>query len=671
LSDALESHVLNLSPMRSEELREAIERPAARAGLAFESGLVNKVHDDVAREPGNLPLLQFALTQLWNERRGALLTHEGYIKSGGLKDSIARRAERIWSGLEPSEQDAVRCLFTRLVRLAQPEDSAGDTRRRVHSSELKPAEWDVAQKLADERLLVTDCVENEDTVEVAHEALIRHWDRLRTWLDSDREFFLWRQRLDSAVSQWKATGCDEASLLRGRLLEEARHWRESRRDLLSEDEASYIAAGDSVRAREDQQKIVQQRNSSRLRTVFVILPVLAVGLAAAAIVAIKQTAVATSRELAASAKLYLDPRNTDRSLPVFLALQSVLAAKTREAQEVLQQAVQTVGKPAMEGSGGAVNAIAFSMNGDFIAAGWDDGSIQLRSGSNFSLILPGFSHPARIASLAFAPDNANLAVAGGQTATLWDLATGKVRHSILHHCPDVMAVVLVLGGTRMVTGCNDGSLAVWETVSGRPVQQISIGTPILGMAAGAKGERFATAMGDGTVILWDSAQARQLRTLRGAQDAVEAVAFGPDGGRVAAGVKDGTAIVWDAASGRQVLSMRAGPTAIASIAYSPDGRYLAAANLAGRAILWDAANGRQAITLEGPPEQAISAAAAAFDPAAPRGEERLALASVAGVRLFDLGLDRLRQHARALLTRPFTAADCQHYLGKNSCTLNP
>src|SRR6266567_4008436 len=72
LSDALESRVINLGPMRSEELRDAIQQPAMKVGLSFESGLVDEILDDVASEPGNLPLLQFALTQLWNERRGAL-----------------------------------------------------------------------------------------------------------------------------------------------------------------------------------------------------------------------------------------------------------------------------------------------------------------------------------------------------------------------------------------------------------------------------------------------------------------------------------------------------------------------------------------------------------------------------------------------------------------------
>ena len=189
-------------------------------------------------------------------------------------------------------------------------------------------------------------------------------------------------------------------------------------------------------------------------------------------------------------------------------------------------------------------------------------------------------------------------------------------------------------------------------------------------AADPKAERFALALADHSIRLWDGRQTSEIRKFDGAQDSMETVAIHPGGRQIAGGARDGEAIVWDIESGRMLWRRRPGPTALASVAYSPDGRYLLASNLAGRGIVWDAASGQPVITLESPNDPA-SQSAAAFDPSAPSLSPRAVLSTGSGVRVYELGLDRLRERARSLLTRKFTNDDCVQYLQRHGCELNP
>ncbi len=128
---------------------------------------------------------------------------------------MARRAEELFGTMAPSEQEEARRVFTQLV--LPGEEDTQVTRRRATFNEVGEAARPLLQKLADARLLVTgrDEASGEETVEVAHEALINNWGRLRGWLDEDREFLLWRHRLRMALAQWERGGHDKGSLLRG------------------------------------------------------------------------------------------------------------------------------------------------------------------------------------------------------------------------------------------------------------------------------------------------------------------------------------------------------------------------------------------------------------------------------------------------------------------------
>lgn len=237
-ADALQKADIKLGPMTRRELSRAIANPARRQGKLFEKGLVGQILDDVGNEPGNLPLLEFALTELWEKTKQGLLSEVSYREIGRVEGALARYADKVFKELTPQEQVQAHQIFIQMVR---PGSGTEDTRRLATRTELGAENWQLVQKLATKRLVVTS--QNpvgEETVEVVHEALIRGWEQLRTWMNEDRTFRDWQERLRAAMNQWQNIGQDDSALLRGTLLGEAEKWQEERRDFLSREEILYI-----------------------------------------------------------------------------------------------------------------------------------------------------------------------------------------------------------------------------------------------------------------------------------------------------------------------------------------------------------------------------------------------------------------------------------------------
>src|SRR5262249_21453378 len=193
LSTLLPQQQVNIPPMGSRDLRSAIETPAKKAGLSFTPpALVDQILNDVGTDEGRLPLLQFALKEVWEGRQGDRLTAEAYTQAGGVQGAIQKTAERAYATLTPTQQEAARRLFLRLVTTGEGQD---DTRARSAIPD-NPDQRNIVNLFSNSRtrLLVTgyDTLQGlapgagsnvRETVEVAHEALIRRWPTLRAWGD--------------------------------------------------------------------------------------------------------------------------------------------------------------------------------------------------------------------------------------------------------------------------------------------------------------------------------------------------------------------------------------------------------------------------------------------------------------------------------------------------------
>jgi WD40 repeat protein/DNA-binding SARP family transcriptional activator len=327
-----------------DDLALAIERPAAQVGVRFEPGLVSKVVADVHDQPGALPLLQYALTELFASRTSDLLTNESYRATGGVVGALGRRAEELYEQLDPSARKAARQVFLRLVTV---DPQAQDTRRRVRRLELRrlevepPVLDEILARYGEHGLLTFDRepLTRSPTVEVAHEALLGQWERLRSWVDERREDLLLHRRLAEAVQEWEESGREAGYLPREGRLAQFESWAAATDIGTTEGEREYLAAG---RRRADERR---RRTGRRRRAVLVALTgaaAVSVVLAATALVsrerAKDQEALATSRELAASAIAVLD---RDPELSVLLALEAAEAAEpTYEAVSALHEALR-------------------------------------------------------------------------------------------------------------------------------------------------------------------------------------------------------------------------------------------------------------------------------------------------------------------------------------------
>ncbi|MCP4284026.1 MAG: CHAT domain-containing protein [Gammaproteobacteria bacterium] len=259
-----------IAPMDTAELRRAMEQQVRKVGLRFEADLSHTILEDVQDEPGAMPLLQHALQELWKRRHGQWLRTEEYRAIGGVRKAIAETADVFYKRVSPEEQARVRDIFVRLTRLDEEtvkREERRDTRRRVWLKELVPAESDQAatkdlvRRLADTRLVVTSVnpATKREEVEVAHEALIRYWPRLRDWLDEDRANLQLRERISEAAREWEDGKREESLLIhRGSRLEEAEVLARTPK-FLSELEQAYVDACVALRERERAEKEEQQR----------------------------------------------------------------------------------------------------------------------------------------------------------------------------------------------------------------------------------------------------------------------------------------------------------------------------------------------------------------------------------------------------------------------------
>lgn len=356
LAELVRSHTEVVVPLTSQELERAIVGPAERIGLQFEPGLVATIINDIGEQPGTLPLLQYALTELFERREGVTLTLDAYKNSSGISGSLARRADELYGDLEAEGQAAARQLFLRLITLGEGTE---DTRRRVLQSELALMG---SERILDEvintfvqyRLLTLDRdpVTRGPTVEIAHEALIREWTRLREWLAESRDVLRVQRRVMAATTEWENSKYERSFLAAGtRLAQFAMLVSDS--DLaLNASEKAYIEASVKERdqraleeqKRQAREKTLEQRSRMVLRGLVVVLLLAVIGALGLTSVAVKQSQVADdnasyarSMALAAAAKSAQLSNNPDQAIALAVAANTTTTQPPALAESVLYE----------------------------------------------------------------------------------------------------------------------------------------------------------------------------------------------------------------------------------------------------------------------------------------------------------------------------------------------
>jgi len=682
-AELLRDYVEAVVPLRPDEFERAISGPAERVGATLEPGLLAEMIADVADEPGALPLLQYALTELYERREGSVLLRAAYQAMGGVSGALAGRAEEIHAGLSEPAQDAARQLFLRLVTLGEGTE---DTRRRADRGELGSIEVDqkamaeAIDAFGSSRLLSfdRDPRTGTPTIEVAHEALLREWARLRRWIDAAREDLRMHRRLLTAASEWAESGRDQSFLLRGGHLAQFKSWSEESGLALTGPEREFVDASSAEGRRE---QLRQQRENRRLKALLAGVGVLLALAVVAGVVAFlqrqsakHQATVALARQLGSEA--VIEPR-LDRAM--LLARVAVELNRSTATEGTLLSTL--LRSPA------AIATFPFPLQAQPISlAVSPDGETLAVSDTQFNVrFFDTRSHresrpPLQRIALGFPAlysEDGTLLVAQSPFSKppglgLFDARTLKLV-SVLPFDARLAAGASPSLPSNPIGIAPDGRTAFyaftvpnpdqsdgpaylhrWDVATGK-LTVVPLGSNgLLGASFVAAGKRIVTVT-DRQITTWDARTVRGLHRM-GQPVKQRAVVAGisPDGRTVAIGTSFGSVSFVDVVSGRLTPGAAAHSAAVEQVVFSPDGRALASTGDDARVIVWNPATGQPIETLAG---HGARVTGAAFS----RDGRTLFTASPDGaVFEWDLGVNRrFGQPLTTMATPPRLGFDAQ------------
>jgi WD40 repeat protein/serine/threonine protein kinase len=581
-------------PLTASEMEAAIVKPAERLRVQYEPGLIPRIIQDIGMQPGTLPLLQYVLYELFENRTGDVLTTLQYDNEGGVQGALARRAETLYAGLDAEAQRATERLFLRLIAVGNDSE---DTRRRLPQQETmqlgatRETMQSVLEVFGRHRLLTfdRDSVTRAPTVEIAHEALIKHWGRLRGWIDGNRSLLRQRQQLAAAAAEWISNGREGSFLARGGRLNTFEALPNTEHVLLTASETEYLDA--SLRLR-------KAESSRTRRTIMALIGIATIALVAALFALFQRNDAQRERDradvTARSARadqlaIQATLNQSDLDLALLLNIEALNNAETYEARRSLLDNLQY--SPRLErflhGADSAVRAIAVTEDGSLAAAGTANGNIllwTLDTPNAPPAVLRG--HEGVVNSVAFSMDGSLLVSGGGDnTVRIWDVATqAQLGDPLRGHEDEVWDVAFSPDATLIASGSEDATIRIWDVASRqqRGDALTDQSDPVYAVAFSPDGTTFASGSEDGTVRIWETATGEAAaEPLVGHSNWVLDVEYSPDGTLIASSDASGIVMLWSVADGYTMASepLRVSPGSYAwDIAFHPDGQQLATAS---------------------------------------------------------------------------------------------
>lgn len=646
------THVL-VGPMGSDELAEAIEQPASRAGLKVERLLVEALVSDVVGEPGGLPLLSTMLLELWRARAGRTLRFDSYRTSGGVRGAVARLAERAFTELDEPGRRVARGVMLRLVS----GESAVLVRRRVPLSELQQIDGAerVLAALTDARLLTA----SDGEVEISHEALLQEWPRYRAWLEEDRVGRRLHAHLTRRAREWDARGRDPGDLYRGARLAGALEWVAEYRDLMNAIEWEFVDASKREAESEGRRQRSQDRRLRGLRLGVGALLVIAVVAGIVALVlehnAQDQARVALARQLSVQAvnepridvamllareavSLDRSPQTESALLATLEGSPDVIRTFSSTANELVQPTLAPDGRTlAISDSAGLLHfydphtyavqrpplvavasdpAPTYSSDGSLLVycCGYDGADLVVRDAHTLATIAtlgldPLFFNEAIEPipdGILIAPDRRTvyyaysvLDAAGNPTAAAyldrWSLPRGQLLSTTRIDAGPLLALQLIDAGTRLlVVGARH--VGVFDVRSLRLVRSIAMmpapDAPSVA-AISSDGRTVVIGSDTGSVSFVDASTGDARRGIGGHDASVASVLYSSDGRTVATVGNDDRVILWDPKTATPVKVLTGQAGRVQGAALSPDGTTLYTTSADGTLLAWDLAGDRQ------------------------------------------------------------------------------
>ena len=633
-ADALNESSLILGPMDQEELRAAIEKPAEEQGAAFEPGLVTRILNDVGDEPGNLPLLEFSLTLLWEQIDQGWLTHASYEKIGGVGGALARYAEDIYLTLDKNERKKAQQIF---VQLVQPGRGTEDTRRLATQLEFGDDRWHLIQHLADKRLVVTGQDDDgQERVEIIHEALIKEWNRLRDWMDRDRTFRVWQEGLRTVLHQWEDSEQNAGALLRGMSLAKAETWLSERSDDLSQPECFFIQTSlveykERQKAEEirlERERVLERRSRIFLRVLVIILLLttsISIGFAITAKKETRQAIESRSLSLSSNAKQMLGEQDATSALVLALAANRIDNPPLL-SQRILLEAAFSPGPRKLyavneifEGVEGPPLSMVITPDGDTALTGFSDGNIILWNIATGTEIRRFIGHsqgdydPSRIVTYSGVNDialsaNGLVAISAGDDGIiiLWDINTGEEIRRFEGHSGSVRSLAFHPDGLTAISGGYSGEskheageLIQWDLKTGQEIRRFEGHVEaVVDISISSRGKKMIASSGEVnygsstpfqtySLIIWDLESGEIIHRFDELDRDLPSVAISPNGNLALTGSTDYNLYLWDMETGEQLQILEGHTELVRKVIFSPDGSRALSGGGDGEIILWN------------------------------------------------------------------------------------
>lgn len=597
-ADVLAEGIVVLGPMNHQELKHAIEQPARICGASIEEGLTERLLEAVAGEAGNLPLLEFTLARLWEEQTQGILTHAAYDHIEGIDNALTSYAEEVYHKLSCEEQAQVQQIFTQLVC---PGEGTEDTRRTATRADIGEKNWPLVIKLANSRLVVTDCISFSgisstdslitETVEVVHEALLGQWQRLQGWIDRDREFRIWQERLRAAMHQWHKSRFDDGALLRGLPLTEAESWLKQQSQEISQNEQNFIRTSLILR---DRERLYQEEQHQR--------------------------------ELDTTKQLHEEAIQRERIqrtftyilLGLFVVILGITIAmfflwKNAEVQRQLAEhktleALSVSAKTLFLSYDELGALLAIIKAGKILQHSQIAGELHELIRANFQMIVENMyeknrleTHSFPIFTISLNTDGTRLVSGNGDgTVNVWNLENSRLIQTFQGHTGSVLSVAFCPFAPLVASGSSDNTIKIWDLVHDKETASLHGHTGfVYSVAFSPDGKILASASQDRQIKLWDVETFRESMTLQGHQEAVSCVRFSPDGKILASASDDRTIKFWNAHTGDHIRTLQGHSDFIFSLAFSPNNTLLASASQDRTIRLWNVSTGKEIASLQG------------------------------------------------------------------------
>ncbi|WP_416211706.1 hypothetical protein [Nostoc sp. DedQUE12b] len=605
--------------MSFADLEEAIEKPAKLHGVTFEDGLVSQIFADVVNRPGVLPILQYALKELWRvcieepELPDPLLTHEGYKEIGGVKGALDKRATILYESLTTIDQAFARRLFMELVQLGE----AGEVTRRRASWDRLDAISDSPQQLqrvvgllagSQQRLIITD----EKTVEVAHEALLSEWKLLNSWIAENLENISLSRSLEKDCQEWQQRfNKSDDALLSGAKLAVISEWVNKTQPRLTPLESKFLHNSLEKRDREIQAQLEQERQLRELaesrqkeaeaRAIAEIEKAIAAEDKAKAEAARAKEAEASAKYQKQRTRLAIASACGLTLLTIFTIGFGIRADqnKNKALEALISEPIRL-----FETSNQLEAMIAsIKVLKEFRKMSVEDGVfLKKLKASVIDKVqernrLEG--HTQEVMDVNFSPNGEIIASASVDTSIkLWN-KNGKFLEDLKDpNKKDIESISFSLKDPVITSSSadNNGMIRLWNinSKSKRELkpQILSPNNYIVQVTFSPDSKMIASANWDKTVKLWQVADGRILYTFSKHNNVVWEVTFSPDSKIIASASEDKTVQLWQVVDGRLLQTLKGHLDAVNGVSFSPNGKMIASASKDTTVKLWRVADGK-------------------------------------------------------------------------------